>query len=84
LLTFFNFSYHLVPTFLLTFCYFNKHFLLTFDRKWRIFLAFRIYRPCQEELPNWATKCEFYFQTTWCENEEVDRKMESIHSFQDI
>jgi hypothetical protein len=60
------------------------HFLLTFDRKWRIFVAFRKYRPCPEELPNWARKCEFHFQTLWCENEKVDRKIGNICGFQNI
>jgi hypothetical protein len=54
------------------------------DRKWRIFIAFRTYGPCPWELPNWATKCEFHFQTAWCEIEKVDRKMENIHGFQNI
>jgi hypothetical protein len=47
-------------------------------------MAFRIYRPCLEELPNWARKCEFHFQTLWYEIEKVHRKMENICGFQNI
>jgi hypothetical protein len=49
----------------------NKSQQTNFTRKWTIFIVFRMYRPCQWELPNWARKCEFHFQTLWWEMKKL-------------